>query len=166
MRVTRNQIISTRKKAMHSRSRALRLRYKVSLFRLRRQYRRQRHHFGSGTVNFTWLWLLESARRHGWKGALNGPSTGLRTYNQQAKLYNLFITGKGAPAFPPNGPSRHLEKNVKRLGQWSQAVDVSDPEGLIRAARKFGVRLHRPYLPQEPWHVEAAHKFHAPKNYV
>lgn len=124
----------------------------------------KRYSFGQAKVNRSWYWLLMGARRRGWVGSINGPRGGLRTYLQQAQLYALYRSGRGAPAFPPNGPSRHLIRNVKKMGQWSAAVDVSDPVGLINAAAKMGVRLHRPY-PHEPWHIEAAKPFSAPKGY-
>ena len=76
----------------------------------------------------------------------------------------MFRAGVGAPAFPPNGPSRHLIRNVKKKGGWYQAVDVSNPEELIAIAGRMGVKLHRPY-PHEPWHVEAAKPFYAPKSF-
>lgn len=125
-----------------------------------RRLRRGRYRFDQAVVTGEWLALLLWARRHGgWKGGVNGKRGGLRTYAQQASLFALFKSGLGAPAFPPNGPSRHLIRNVRDHG-WKQAVDVSDPEGLIRAAAKRGVVLHRPYQ-GEPWHVEAKKPFAA-----
>jgi hypothetical protein len=126
--------------------------------------RMKRYKFGQASVNRTWYWLLHGARRRGWQGYINGPRGGLRTYLQQAQLYALYRSGRGAPAFPPNGPSRHLIRNVKKKGQWSMAVDVTGAEQLIRIAENMGVRLHRPY-PHEPWHVEAVKPFRCPKNY-
>ena len=170
MKINNQQLIhlikETRNKAIHSRSRAIRSLNKIKLLRLRRIYRHRRHGFDSAQVTFEWLWLLTEARKHGWKGTLGGPATGLRTYEQQKRLFSLFMTGRGAPAFSPDGPSRHMIRNVKRRGGWSQAVDATDPVGLIAAASKLGVRLHRPYLPREPWHVEAATKFKAPKTFI
>lgn len=124
----------------------------------------KRYSFGEAKVSRSWLWLLTEARKAGWRGWVNGPRGGLRTYLQQAQLFALYRSGKGAPAFPPNGPSRHLIRNVKKKGGWYQAVDVSDPQGLIAAAKKKGVELHRPY-PHEPWHIEAKKPFYAPKNF-
>jgi hypothetical protein len=74
----------------------------------------------------------------------------------------MFRAGVGNPAFPPNGPSRHLIRNMKARGHWSMAVDVSEPQQLIRIASKLGVALHTPY-PNEPWHVEAKRPFTVPK---
>ena len=125
----------------------------------------KRYKFGEATVPRSWLWLLRKARHRGWNGWVNGPRGGLRTYAQQASLYALYKAGRGAPAFPPWGPSRHLVRNVKKKGGWYAAMDVSDPEGLIDAAAKLGVRLHRPY-PHEPWHVEAVKPFYAPKHFT
>lgn len=114
--------------------------------------------FKGAAVTPEWQELLLRAREEGWKGSLNGPSSGVRTYKQQQRLWRKFQRGKGAPAFPPKGPSRHLESNVRSSGSWSQAVDVSRPASLIKTARKFGVELHQPY-PSEPWHIEAAKPF-------
>lgn len=105
-----------------------------------------------------WLTLLLRARAMGWHGELN---SGIRTRSEQAHLYHLFIRGEGAPAFKPDGPSRHLERNVINNGAWYQAVDVTDPDGLIKAAGKLGVELHQPYYDTEPWHVEASKPFKA-----
>jgi hypothetical protein len=124
----------------------------------------KRYKFGQASVNRTWYWLLHGARKRGWQGYVNGPRGGLRTYLQQAQLYALYRAGRGAPAFPPNGPSRHLIRNVKKKGQWSMAVDVTGAEQLIRLAENMGVQLHRPY-PHEPWHVEASKPFRCPKDY-
>jgi len=93
----------------------------------------------------------------GWQGTL---SSGIRTRSEQAHLYKLFINGQGAPAFKADGPSRHLERNVMNHGAWYQAVDVTDPYGLIKAAKKLGVQLHQPY-DSEPWHLEASRPFKA-----
>lgn len=119
------------------------------------------YRFGAGRVTKPWLWLLKGARRAGWRGTLAGPRTGLRTYAQQASLYRAYLNGTGAPAFPPNGPSRHLLRNVKRLGRWAQAIDTQDVYTLIRYASRKGIRLHLPYS-NEPWHVEARSYFRQP----
>jgi hypothetical protein len=124
----------------------------------------RRYRFDLGRVTRPWLWLLRSARKAGWKGRLAGSMTGLRTYNQQAYLWNLYQSGRGAPAFPPWGPSRHLIRNVQRLGRWAQAVDTQDVSRLVRIARRKGVRLRVPYS-NEPWHVEAVRRFHAPSGW-
>lgn len=118
------------------------------------------YRFDNGAkVNGLWYVLLKRARRHGWNGKLTGPRSGARTYAMQLSLWLLYKAGRGAPAFPPNGPSRHLRRNIGRGKRWKQAVDVSDAPGLIKAAAELGVKLHRPY-PHEPWHVEAVKPFH------
>lgn len=117
------------------------------------------YRFDGAKVNGLWYLLLKNARKNGWDGRLNGPRSGARTRIIQAALYALYLAGRGAPAFHPNGPSRHLRKNIGKGKRWRQAVDVSDADGLIAAAAKDGVKLHRPY-PHEPWHVEAVEPFH------
>lgn len=123
-----------------------------------------RYRFDAGMVSRSWHWLLRSARNRGWRGTLYGPRTGLRTYAQQAALWNAYQSGRGAPAFPPWGPSRHLIRNVGRVGRWYQAVDTNDVGTLIRVARGLGVSLHVPYA-GEPWHVEARRRFSPPRGY-
>jgi hypothetical protein len=117
-----------------------------------------------GRVSRPWLWLLRTARRHGWTGRLLGTRTGLRTYQEQLQLWNAYQNGTGSPAFPPWGPSRHLIRNVREHGRWYQAIDTQDVSRLIQIARNHGVRLHRPYS-NEPWHVEAVEKFTAPSGW-
>jgi hypothetical protein len=82
----------------------------------------------------------------------------------QLALWIAFQNGTGAPAFPPTSKTaRHLWRNIKGRGNgWKMAADVSNPEGLIYHAGKLGVRLHRPYMPREPWHVEAVRPFRVP----
>ena len=70
----------------------------------------------------------------------------------------------GIPAFPPWGPSRHLVRNVRRVGTWYQAVDTSDVPRLISIARGMNVSLHTPYG-NEPWHVEARRSFGPPRGW-
>lgn len=123
-----------------------------------------RYRFDFGSVTRSWHWLLRNARRRGWRGSLYGHSTGLRTYAQQAALWNAYQNGTGNPAFPPWGPSRHLIRNVTRVGRWYQAVDTSYVPDLIRIARGLGVSLHTPYS-GEPWHVEATRAFSPPRGY-
>lgn len=121
--------------------------------------------FDNARVNPAWLWLLLEARRRGWTGNVKGSISGLRTYDEQAYLHRLFVDGEGAPAFNPDGPSRHLIRNVGQLGEWAQAVDVTRPQGLVRAAAQVGVQLHVPYA-HEPWHVEARLPFAAPLRFA
>jgi len=115
--------------------------------------------FDDSTVAELWFELLTACRHAGWRGGVNGRRGGSRTYAMQFALYQLWRSGRGAPAFAPNGPSRHMRRNIGRIGPWAQAVDVTFPEDLIRIARTFGVELHQPYLPREPWHVEARQVF-------
>jgi hypothetical protein len=124
----------------------------------------RRYRFDLGYVGRAFLWMLRTARRRGWGGTLYGPRTGLRTYAQQASLWNAYQNGTGAPAFPPWGPSRHLIRNVRRVGTWYQAIDTNDVGDLIRIARGMGVSLHTPYS-REPWHVEARRAFGAPRGW-
>lgn len=102
----------------------------------------------------SWKKLLLRIRQDGWKGRTNGPLSGLRTHKGQKKLWTCFRRGVCPPAFHPRGPSRHLHRNVRGWGQWSLAVDVSRPEGLVQRARRMGVPLWVPY-DSEPWHIEA-----------
>lgn len=120
-----------------------------------------RYRFDDAQVSRDWLWLLCTARAHGWSGRLNGPATGLRTRAQQQRLYRLFLAGRGEPAFAPDGPSRHMISNTRGSG-WFHAVDATRPQALIWHAGRLGVRLFRPHLPRETWHLEAVRPFHAP----
>jgi hypothetical protein len=120
--------------------------------------------FGRATVSAEMWVLLNQCRRLGWKGTTNGLRAGARSYAMQKALWLLYRSGKGAPAFNPDLPDpkhkrRHMRANVEALGGWSNAVDVSDAPGLIKAAARLGVTLHRPYNPPEHWHVEALHPF-------
>lgn len=153
-----------RKRAIDGKNAERRGFWRRALVRNRRDVRRKgRYRFDQARVTFAWLWLLTECRRRGWKGGINGQRGGLRTYAMQAALYALFLSGRGAPAFPPNGPSRHLIRNVGVDG-WKQAVDGSEIDELIRIAGELGVRLHRPYA-HEPWHVEALEPFDAPETW-
>lgn len=113
--------------------------------------------YNHNRLSSAWLVLLDKARDMGWKGSL---SSGIRTRAEQAHLHHLFLIGEGAPAFKPDGPSRHLERNVLDNGGWYQAVDVKKPEQLIKLAARLGVTLHQPYW-DEPWHLEATQPFYA-----
>jgi hypothetical protein len=84
--------------------------------------------------------LLTKCRAMGWRGRITGSRGGLRLRDREPG-------------------SRHARSIVKKLGQWSQAVDVTDPEGLIRAAASLDVTLRQTHLPSEPSHVEAAGPF-------
>lgn len=112
----------------------------------------------AGKLTRSWAALIFAAQMNGWSGSLNGPISGVRTYGEQKDLHKKFVLGLGPPAFHPDGPSKHILKNINREGQWSQAVDVSRPGELIRVARTLGVDLYRPY-DDEPWHIEAKRPF-------
>lgn len=72
------------------------------------------------------------------------PGSGYRTYEEQARLYELYKAGKGNLAAPP-GHSNH---------NHGLAMDLrGDLEWAHQNAHRFG--LHFPLLDQdEPWHVE------------
>lgn len=86
------------------------------------------------------LRALAWARRNGWAGSV---TSGFRSYQEQARLYALWLSGRGNRAAPP-GTSNH---------EGGQAVDVSDPEGFARAMANApaGIRLLR-LIADEPWH--------------
>jgi LAS superfamily LD-carboxypeptidase LdcB len=75
----------------------------------------------------------------------DGPLSAYRSYDQQAYLYDLYLSGQGAPANPP-GTSSH---------ETGLAVDVATPEmrwviDQIGASYGWG-KLH---APGEWWHVD------------
>ena len=125
--------------------------------------------FDQARVTAEWYWLLSKAREEGWKGGVNTINKGMRTYAQQKSLYEAYLHHKGSPAFNPDGPkaahAMHLIKNVKAKGNWSMAIDTdaNEVDKLIKIAEKLGVKLHRPYMPQEPWHIEAVEEFAIPE---
>jgi LysM repeat protein len=87
----------------------------------------------------------ESLRLYGQDLYPAGPYSAYRTYAQQAYLYNLYLSGQGAPANPP-GTSSH---------ETGLAVDVATPEmryviDQIGAGYGWG-KLHGP---DEWWHVD------------
>lgn len=127
------------------------------LYRIRRA-RRRYPRFDKARVTKEWYVLLTKVRERGWRGRLDGRRKGLRTYAMQAALWALFQAGLGPPAFPPNGPSRHMIRNVRKVGGWYMAVDTTHAADLVAHASHLGVRLHRPYG-GEPWHVEAKASF-------
>jgi murein DD-endopeptidase MepM/ murein hydrolase activator NlpD len=74
-----------------------------------------------------------------------GPLSAYRTYAQQASLYDLFLSGQGAPADPPGTSSHEL----------GTAVDLATPEmrsivDAIGANYGWG-KIHGP---GEWWHVD------------
>jgi LysM repeat protein len=87
----------------------------------------------------------ESLRLYGVDLYPDGTLSAYRTYEQQTYLYDLFLSGQGAPANPP-GTSSH---------EYGTAVDVATPEmrwvvDQIGANYGWG-KLH---APGEWWHVD------------
>lgn len=74
---------------------------------------------------------------------------GLRTRDEQNRLYQLFLAGKGAPANPP-GTSKH-ETGDAVDAQTKSGVSFWNIAGIKTEANKQ--RLVQPY-PHEPWHIE------------
>ncbi|HWK28087.1 MAG TPA: D-alanyl-D-alanine carboxypeptidase family protein [Solirubrobacter sp.] len=82
---------------------------------------------------------LEFARGHGWQGTV---TSGFRTYEQQAALYQAYLDGTGNLAARP-GTSNH-EKGI--------AIDVTDTEAFAAAMRAMGAGALMRKVPGEPWH--------------
>ena len=87
----------------------------------------------------------ESLRLYGQDLYPAGPLSAYRTYDQQAYLYDLYVSGQGAPADPP-GTSPH---------ELGTSVDVATPEmrwvvDQIGAGYGWG-KIHGP---GEWWHVD------------
>jgi LysM repeat protein len=72
-----------------------------------------------------------------------GLLSGYRTYEQQAYLYDLFISGQGAPANPP-GSSSH---------EYGAAVDLADPAMRDIVDQIGGAYGWAATIPSEWWHV-------------
>lgn len=74
-----------------------------------------------------------------------GPYSAYRTYAQQAYLYELYLSGQGAPADPP-GTSSH---------EYGTAVDLATPEMrwvVDQIGYRYGwTKIHGP---NEWWHVD------------
>jgi LAS superfamily LD-carboxypeptidase LdcB len=75
----------------------------------------------------------------------SGPYSAYRTYDQQAYLYDLYLSGQGAPANPP-GTSSH---------ETGLAVDVATPE-MRWVVDKIGYLYGwgKVHGPDEWWHVD------------
>ena len=87
----------------------------------------------------------ESLRLYGVDLYPGGPLSAYRTYDQQASLYDLYLSGQGPPANPPGTSSHEL----------GTAVDVATPEmrwvvDQIGANYGWG-KVHGP---DEWWHVD------------
>ena len=73
-----------------------------------------------------------------------GPLSAYRTYDQQSYLYNLYLSGQGAPANPP-GTSTH---------ELGVAVDVAD-ETMRGVIDQIGsIYGWAATIPSEWWHVQ------------
>ena len=75
----------------------------------------------------------------------NGPLSAYRTYDQQAELYRLFLSGQGAPADPPGTSSHEL----------GTAVDVATP-AMRSVVDSIGSQYGwgKVHGPGEWWHVD------------
>lgn len=87
----------------------------------------------------------EALRIYGIDLQPNGPLSAYRTYAQQAELYDLFLSGQGAPANPPGSSSHEV----------GTSVDVAAPEMrsiVDEIGGQFGWgKIH---APGEWWHVD------------
>jgi LysM repeat protein len=74
-----------------------------------------------------------------------GPLSAYRTYDQQAYLYHLYVSGQGPPADPPGTSSHEL----------GAAVDVATPE-MRWVIDQIGARYGwgKIHAPNEWWHVD------------
>jgi len=72
-----------------------------------------------------------------------GLLSGYRTYEQQANLYDLFLSGQGAPANPP-GTSSH---------EYGAAVDLAEPVMRDIVDQIGGSYGWAATIPSEWWHV-------------
>jgi LAS superfamily LD-carboxypeptidase LdcB len=74
-----------------------------------------------------------------------GPLSGYRTWEQQSYLYNLYLSGAGAPANPP-GTSSH---------EYGTAVDLASPE-MRTVIDQIGLTYgwSKIHGPDEWWHVD------------
>jgi LAS superfamily LD-carboxypeptidase LdcB len=74
-----------------------------------------------------------------------GPDSAYRTYAQQSYLYDLYLSGKGAPANPP-GTSSH---------ETGLAVDVATPEmRYVIDQIGYAYGWGKAHGPDEWWHVD------------
>ncbi len=72
-----------------------------------------------------------------------GPLSAARTYDQQAYLYDLFLSGQGSPANPPGSSSHEL----------GIAVDLADPS-MRTVVDQIGPTYGWYGINSEWWHVE------------
>jgi LysM repeat protein len=87
----------------------------------------------------------ESLRVYGVDLVPGGPASAYRTYEQQAELYDLYLSGAGAPASPPGTSSHEL----------GLAVDVDTP-GMRWVIDQIGYKYGWGKVngPGEWWHVD------------
>ena len=86
----------------------------------------------------------DSIANHGVDLHPAGPVSAYRTYEQQAELYDLYLSGQGAPANPP-GTSTH---------ETGLAVDVAEPvmrDVIDQIGYAYG---WSGTIPSEWWHVQ------------
>lgn len=87
----------------------------------------------------------EALRIHGVELQPNGPLSAYRTSEDQAELYDLFLSGQGAPANPPGTSSHEL----------GTAVDVATPQ-MRQIIDEIGPQFGwgKVHAPGEWWHVD------------
>jgi hypothetical protein len=87
----------------------------------------------------------EAMRIYGVDLQPGGPMSAYRTYEQQAELYDLFLSGQGAPANPPGSSSHEL----------GTAVDVETYQ-MRSIVDEIGGRFgwSKVHAPGEWWHVD------------
>jgi LysM repeat protein len=87
----------------------------------------------------------ESLRLYGQDLYPSGLLSAYRTYDQQAELYNLYLSGQGAPANPPGTSSHEL----------GTAVDVATPE-MRWVVDQIGYQYGwgKVHGPDEWWHID------------
>jgi hypothetical protein len=105
--------------------------------------------FDGKAVTRTFSRLLWDCRHHGWSGKLN---SGKRSRAMQLRLYLGWL--HRLPGFNPANPP---DKSAHCRNGWHSAVDITEPDELMRVAQKRGWPVRRPY-PGEPWHIEFRRK--------
>lgn len=95
--------------------------------------------YGGARITIATLNYLQRIR---WGGSFNGPASGVRTYAEQARLYALYLSGRGNPAYPPTSPrANHMERNIRRDGFHAGDTNRAIPGYYERYSN-------------EPWHRE------------
>jgi LysM repeat protein len=87
----------------------------------------------------------EALRIYGVDLQPGGPMSAYRTYEQQAELYDLYLSGQGAPANPPGSSSHEV----------GTAVDVATPQ-MRQIIDEIGAQFGwgKVHAPGEWWHVD------------